>query len=304
MTDYQLMGKEKKQNIHFNCVPFCIERDLDTSNDTLHIHDFHQLTIITRGSGTIVINGFEQNISEGHVYVINNFSAHHLKNQKNLELVNIMFYLDDLMRHADSLKNHHGFQSLFILQPALTDRNLLSTLLRLDYNGICYVNDIIKFLLDEIQTSQLGKEIVVQSYFMILITFLSREYEKNYQIRRNVDQLYKIVAYINNNYSEKITIEKLLDLTVLSERQLRQLFISEYKCTPMQYLINIRMKHACYLLTYSDMSISEISARVGFDDSNYFSRKFKQIFSASPTEYRNMPHANQIPERVFQPNIF
>lgn len=304
MTNYHLMGKEKKQNIHFNCVPFCIERDLDTSKDSLHIHDFHQLTIITRGSGTIVINGFEQNICEGNVYVINNFSTHYLKNQKDLELVNVMFYLNDLMRYADSLKNHQGFQSLFILQPALTDRNLLSTLLRLDYNGICYVNNIIQLLLEEIQASQLGKEIMVQSYFMILITYLSRQYEQNYQLRRNMDQLYKVVAYINNNYVDKITIEKMLKQTLLSERQLRQLFVSEYKCTPMQYLVNIRMKHACYLLAYSDMSISEISYRVGFDDSNYFSRKFKQKYSVSPTEYRNIPHANKIPEREFHPNIF
>ena len=74
---------------------------------------------------------------------------------------------------------------------------------------------------------------------------------------------------------------------MVSERRARELFIKEFHYSPMQYLMSVRLKHASYLLRFSDLSISEIAQQVGFEDSNYFSRCFRQNMNMTPSEYRN-----------------
>lgn len=304
MGNYFIMGREVKQNIDFSCVPFCIESDSDTLGDKLHVHDFHQLTIVVKGTATIVINSLEQSIHAGNVYVISNHSIHCLKNQNNLEVFNIFFYIGDLSSHAASLRDYHGFQSLFILQPSLGNANHLSNMLLLDYEGIYYVNSIVSLLLEELKHPSIGKDIIVQSYFMILIVYFSRQYGKNQSYKTNTEELYKIITYMNENYDKSITIKDLLDISYLSERQLQQLFAEHYNYSPMKYLNYLHIKHACYLLAISEMTITEIAYKVGFNDSNYFSRKFSQIQNMSPREYRAMSIQHISKEMPYKGNIF
>ena len=53
-----------------------------------------------------------------------------------------------------------------------------------------------------------------------------------------------------------------------------------------EYLITIRILESCNLLSTTNMPITEIAAKCGFEDSNYFGDSFKKINGISPREYR------------------
>ena len=55
----------------------------------------------------------------------------------------------------------------------------------------------------------------------------------------------------------------------------------------MQYLAVIRMNKAEMLLTTTSLTVAEIAEMTGYQDSLYFSRRFRQIKGCSPTEKRN-----------------
>ncbi|WP_309245234.1 helix-turn-helix domain-containing protein [Clostridium estertheticum] len=55
---------------------------------------------------------------------------------------------------------------------------------------------------------------------------------------------------------------------------------------PQEYLIKYRVNKACKLLSNKDLTISEISRSVGYDDPLGFSKIFKQIKGVSPKSYR------------------
>ncbi|MBQ9760845.1 MAG: AraC family transcriptional regulator, partial [Clostridia bacterium] len=59
--------------------------------------------------------------------------------------------------------------------------------------------------------------------------------------------------------------------------------------TPNEFLTEIRIKHACYLIDiYQDnLSLSEIAEKCGYLDYIYFSKRFKLVTGISPREYRN-----------------
>jgi len=54
-----------------------------------------------------------------------------------------------------------------------------------------------------------------------------------------------------------------------------------------EFIAERRMREAMRLLARRDLLIKEVAYRVGFDDSNYFSRRFKRVVGKSPTSYRN-----------------
>lgn len=282
----RLKSREEKQNINFSCTPFCIEIDNDTLNDVRHAHDYHQLTFVMKGSAKLHVNGFEQRIREGNVYVIGAYSRHVLTNQKNLQIANICFYINDLIKDVKSLANSAGFRSLFFLQPTFADTGKLSSLLHLDYSGVCYVNDLIGHMLDEVSSKKPGNDISVQSYFLLLVTYLSRSYDNISSLNEYSESLYRAVSYINKNLTKDIRISKLTEISCLCERQLRRLFREEYGCTPNSYIFNARLRRACYFLEFSNMSITEVAWNSGFSDSNYFSRRFREAFNLTPKMYR------------------
>jgi transcriptional regulator GlxA family with amidase domain len=56
--------------------------------------------------------------------------------------------------------------------------------------------------------------------------------------------------------------------------------------SPIDYLIRLRIHKAAQLLRREPMRVKEVSAAVGFTDSNYFTRQFRNVMGASPREYR------------------
>lgn len=60
--------------------------------------------------------------------------------------------------------------------------------------------------------------------------------------------------------------------------------------SPIQYFINIKMQHACYLLDSSQQSVKQVAAVLGYDDAYYFSRLFKKVIGLSPDQYRKDKH--------------
>lgn len=289
MESYNVIEKNKKKNIFFKSVPFCIEKEKIKEAAPIHIHDFSQLTVVTGGRGKIVVNGHEESIKEGEVYVINNFTPHTVKSAEALEITNILFYIEDLLKYVGTLKSCSGFQTMFILQASLNNETGLTSKLLFSYEDLAYTQKIITYLLQEIKENEPGYEMMVQSYFLILITFISRAYEKkNLAEDYQTGKLYKAVAYMEENIKNNISLEVLSEITCLSERQFRRIFTDKYGVSPSQYFSYLRMRQACYLLKNTEMQIADVAMETGFLDQNYFSRQFKKQIGLTPKEFRKI----------------
>ena len=93
---------------------------------------------------------------------------------------------------------------------------------------------------------------------------------------------------INKNLGEKIKPEQLAKQSFLSYIQFSRRFKRAMGMTPQEYINNMRMEKARYLLSESTVSIKKIADECGFTNEYYFSRFFKKYNSVTPTEYRKM----------------
>ena len=98
--------------------------------------------------------------------------------------------------------------------------------------------------------------------------------------------MFEILGYINNNYSEDLTLETVSEKYFLSIYYFSRTFREVTGFHFTEYVNNVRIKEAKKLLLTSSQSINAISTAVGFHSSTHFGRVFKQITGCSPSAYK------------------
>ena len=93
-------------------------------------------------------------------------------------------------------------------------------------------------------------------------------------------------AYIQEHYMDEISLDEVSREVNISPYYFSKLFKEEAGENFIDYLTRIRIEKAKQLLAGRSLSISEISTKVGYRDSNYFSRIFKKQTDKTPREYR------------------
>ena len=127
-------------------------------------------------------------------------------------------------------------------------------------------------------------------FLMTFVNDLSREEDPrplDNAIYRESDYATLVVEFLSIHYMESQSAAELAEICHLSESQLRRHFIAAYGMPPIAYRNFMRCKIAAQLLVRTDLSISEISEKVGFSCTSDFYRAFMKHHSVSPSEYRN-----------------
>ncbi len=94
------------------------------------------------------------------------------------------------------------------------------------------------------------------------------------------------VEYIGKNFGTQLSVEKIANKIGVSESYLYALFKKELGISPIAYLNDIKLSHACMLLEYTEKSISDIAEECNIYDQYYFSKLFKKKYGSSPLQYR------------------
>ena len=94
--------------------------------------------------------------------------------------------------------------------------------------------------------------------------------------------------YIDANYNEPLTLEGIADMCQLNPSYFSSKFKSVNGIGFKEYLNNVRIIHAEKLLLETDMSITEIAMKCGYETSNYFGDAFRRTNNCSPSQFRRM----------------
>lgn len=95
-----------------------------------------------------------------------------------------------------------------------------------------------------------------------------------------------VIEIIQKNYREELTLKSVADQLHVNAVYLGQVFKKEIRYSFSQYLNQIRIKRAQYLLLNSNFNINEISEEIGYNNTNYFSKMFKKLNGITPKEFR------------------
>jgi two-component system response regulator YesN len=104
----------------------------------------------------------------------------------------------------------------------------------------------------------------------------------------NTDIVDKVLDYINKHYSDyTLSLQCLADIVSVHPNYLTQKFRRQTGFSCIQYLAKTRMEKAKQLLDQTDLKISDIAEKVGYENPLYFSSYFKKWVGLNPSEYRD-----------------
>lgn len=140
----------------------------------------------------------------------------------------------------------------------------------------------LKSILEEKTTSSLSTERHMNVLFFNALNHLS-------DIVNNSDKdkiAFQIYDYIIQNLCDPITLASIAQRFSYTKQHIINEFKHEYGITPTDFIIKKRLELSTEYLLETNMQISEISQKCGFNTPHYYSRKFHERFDLSPDRYR------------------
>jgi len=190
-----------------------------------------------------------------------------------------------------------GYHALFQVEPRLRQRQRFQNRLKLGMDQLGHLAVLIGELEDELRSKQPGSNFLATAHFMRIFGWLARAYAlMAVTKKRPLDQVSRLLGYIEQHYTEPLTIDDLARVAHMSQSSLFRVFRHLMGRSPVDYLIRLRISKAAQILRREPLRISQVSEAVGFDDSNYFSRRFHQVMNMSPRDYRRRNAAAGVSE--------
>ncbi len=228
------------------------------------IHPYWSLRLIQNGTAFLHYNNITRKISPGDFLILHPKIRYTCTVPKN-----------SLISQKVILVNNGQIMSILCNQEYLLEDDIIHLAEPHKVNAI-YEN--IKHIIQE--DTGVFQELSVFAYSLIMEVFAQI---RGKDIRGNFNIITK---QISANISEHYSLQSLSEQFNIQPRTLTRMFIENLNCTPIQYIINIRMKYASQLLTVNTMSIQHIAELCGYNSMSFFIRSFKKHFGMTPGEYR------------------
>lgn len=133
-----------------------------------------------------------------------------------------------------------------------------------------------------------------------LMSSMIREYcllVRNHAMKGYSDITRQIVSYIDFHYTEELSLAYFARMFNLSKTYLSDLFRKETGTTLTDFIHQVRMRRAIVLLNASTLPITAVATACGYNDINYFIRRFKKTYGLSPKQYQKViQHSSPQPE--------
>lgn len=142
----------------------------------------------------------------------------------------------------------------------------------------------LKSILSEFEEGKIYYREICSGMLKRVLLKLMRNDAIAYNKSKNVIE--DVISYISRNYTSELTNSSLASKFGYHEYHLNRLFLKYTGQTIHKYVINKRISEAKRLILGSELSLSEISERVGFNNYSFFSSYFKKDCGVSPLAFR------------------
>lgn len=236
-----------------------------------HIHEFSELVIVWRGNGLHVMNDRPWLVTCGDLFYVSPSDCHSYESVNDLVLDNIIYCPERFRLGLE--------WSQFLPQEKKA--------WRLTTRGMALARGVILQLSQESAKSDRLSRHLTEALFLQLVLILQRHRyaaDEAWQLPEG-EQLDLLMSAIQGQLAH-FDFSDFCRQHQLAERALKQLFRQQTGMMPAQYMRQLRMCKAKFLLRSSAALIGDVAALCGFEDSNYFSVVFTRETGMTPSAFR------------------
>jgi len=250
-----------------------------------HQHDAYEILLCNKGKGSFFIKDNNYPVEENSLFLIDKFCLHCpiLSNDNNLFDRFVIQFKDEILDKLsyliiDDFEIGNIFnKDIYFLQLNKSNHKLLK--------------DISEKILLENSKKETAYKSLIFSYILKFIIITKRLTEqKNSIVKTNnkENRIKKIINYINQNLEKDISLNQIAEQFNISKYYLCRYFKKKTGFTVIEFINNSRIIKAQKLLINSNLRITDIGIKVGFNSLSHFERTFKKINGITPSQYRNI----------------
>lgn len=238
------------------------------SNSTLHFHSGFELYYMKEGKCHYVINDNSFDIVSGDIILIPSGTVHGT-NYGSKPCTRLLI----------------NFPESFICPDILAAIKSMGYLYR-NAETIPAINELFYLIEQEYIKNDILSSSALRAYTEGILMIMIRKSRKVDDRRNSIVDA--AVRYIQENYTSTIRLSDVAKMLSVSEEHLSRLFKKEITFGFSEYITLIRLQKAEHMLKNEpSRAVTEVAYACGFNDSNYFSYKFKKAYGLTPSEVRD-----------------
>lgn len=266
----------------YNEYPYVFHHvDLNKTAIPWHWHEALEFCYIQTGSVKVATAGQTQSFQKGEGFFTNSNVLMAMTDAVDC-------VIDSHLFHPVFLGGH--FKSVFetkYLDPVIQNRNLDMLPIRGETSAQRQLLQKLRQLsqLQSRQDVELQTRNLLSEIWLLLLEELQHTQLRSSPVK-NQDRILTMLAYIQENFARKITLQEIADASAVSTRECLRCFQAAIRQSPMEYLMEYRLQAAAKLLETTSLSVTEIAMRTGWGSSSYFTKMFRSLRGKTPNTHR------------------
>lgn len=262
-------------------------KHLNRLKSDIHIHNCVEVDFVIKGNATLLFEKETIELKTGYACIISPQSKHSIIVDKNAFVINIFIRNKSLQNILD-LNEEFDIISKFIYNIIINKYSTPNYLLFKTTDNETMYEALKQIVIESHIHQDKYSSVIALSWLKIFIYNVLRSFNQSSLYLPLADAyktLYEIINYTEKNYNQ-VSLSLLAEKFHYNEAYLSSLIKKNFGLSFSNILTNIKMTHAKTYLIHTNMKISEISIKVGYNSIDHFIRIFTKINGITPGKYR------------------
>lgn len=148
------------------------------------------------------------------------------------------------------------------------------------------IEEMIRINTEQSRTFEIEMIVKLEQFWQLLFLHAVSASEEMPFDKRNYERIRDILSYIENNYASLLTLDDIAEHIHLCKSECSRMFKKYMKMSLFEFILQYRIEKSVEYLGNTSYTITEIAQRVGFHDSNYFTKVFRAQKGCTPSKFR------------------
>lgn len=256
-----------------------------------HRHNYVEVLYMCSGSTTHILNGTQRmELHTGDLLFLNQAVYHEILPASEEDVgVNFIILPQFFDRSFRMLEQENVLRDFLV--SALSETSTFAGWLHIATGDILPVENLLENMIWTLLEKKPGANLLNQTTMGLLLQNLTLFAENINRIlpeSRDENAIFSTLQYIETSYRDG-TLEEIAARLHMPDYTLSRLLKHHTGANFKQLLQQRKLQQAAYLLSNTGMSTDAVMAAVGYENSSYFYRKFREKYTCSPAQFRDRP---------------